>query len=248
MIYCGFFYIYTMSIRATISTHLSDLFDLAFPNNCMLCSRSLLSDEKDICFSCINTFPETGYHRLADNPVAQHFWGRVPLAHAAAYLHIHTDNIVQDMVHLLKYRGKTRIGAKLGRLYGYRLLEADSLIRDIELIVPVPLHPSRQRQRGYNQCDHFAQGLSEILGVPYAPAAMARIRENVSQTKHSRYDRWGNVAGIFALAEPETVANKHILLVDDVVTTGATIESCAGALLSGNNVRVSVATIATAGR
>jgi ComF family protein len=237
-----------MTLRDTITAHLHDLTLLAFPDCCLVCTRALLSEERAICFSCIDSLPETGYHCLADNPVAQHFWGRLPLVHAAAYLYVQDANITQQMIHLLKYNRKRQIGVKLGRLYGHKLQEPGSLIRDIDLIVPVPLHPRRKRQRGYNQCDYFAQGLSEILGVPYAPDAIQRIRENISQTKRTRYDRWENVDGIFALAQPDMVRGRHILLVDDVITTGATVESCASALLSGEDVRVSVAAIATAGR
>ena len=237
-----------MSFGATISIHLNDLFLLAFPNNCTLCSKSLSEGEKDLCFTCIDTLPQTQYHTVADNPVAQHFWGRVPLVHAAAYLHIHSQNITQDLLHLLKYKGKKKLGIKAGRLYGYQLLESDSLFKDIDMIVPVPLHPRRERERGYNQCDYFAEGLSQVMGIPYYPHAMRRIKENISQTKKSRYERWENVEGIFELAELALVKDKHILLVDDVVTTGATIESCAGALLQADGVRISVATIATAGR
>ena len=237
-----------MALRNTLTTHLHDLALLAFPNNCLVCRQSLVAGEKDICFACIDALPETGYHTLADNPVSQHFWGRIPLIHAAAYLYVQEGNITQDMIHLLKYKRKKQIGIKLGRLYGHKLREENSLIRDIDLIVPVPLHVNRQRQRGYNQCDYFAQGLSEILHIPYEPHVMKRLKENVSQTKRTRYDRWENVEGIFALAQPEKVKGKHILLVDDVITTGATIESCASALLMGEDVHLCVATIATAGR
>ena len=241
-------YIYRIPLRDTITTHLRDLSLMAFPNNCLVCKQSLTSAEQDICFACIDSLPQTGYHTVADNPVAQHFWGRLPFIHAAAYLYVHDGNITQDMIHLLKYKRKHHVGIKLGRLYGHRLLEAQSLIHDIDLIVPVPLHINRRRQRGYNQCDYFAQGLSEVMGMPYDPDVIVRIRENISQTKRTRYDRWENVEGIFALAQPEKVKSKHILLVDDVITTGATIESCASALMTGDDVRVSVATIATAGR
>jgi ComF family protein len=237
-----------MAFRNIVSSHLHDLSLLAFPKNCLVCTRTLSRDERDVCFGCTDLLPETGYHMLLDNPVMQHFWGRLPLVHAAAYLYVQDANITQDMIHLLKYKRKHRIGIKLGRLYGYKLLEQQSLIADIDLIVPVPLHANRKRQRGYNQCDYFAQGLSEVLGVPYDPDVMRRVKENISQTKRTRYDRWENVEGIFTLDQPDKVKDKHILLVDDVVTTGATIESCASALLTGHNVRLSVATIATAGR
>ena len=237
-----------MALRNTITAHLRDLSLIAFPNNCLVCRQSLTSAEQDICFACIDSLPQTGYHTVPDNAVAQHFWGRLPFIHASSYLYVHDGNITQDMIHLLKYKHKHNVGIKLGRLYGHKLGEQDSLIRDIDLIVPVPLHVNRKLQRGYNQCDYFAQGLSEVMNVPYSPDVMVRIRENISQTKRTRYDRWENVEGIFALTQPDKVKDKHILLVDDVITTGATIESCASALMTGDNVRISVATIATAGR
>lgn len=207
-----------------------------------------MSDEKDICYSCIDSLPQTNYHFISDNPVAQHLWGRVPLAHAAAYLYVRDGNVTQQMIHLLKYKGKKKVGIKLGRLYGYKLKEQGSHYPKIDLIVPVPLHINRQRQRGYNQCDLFAQGLSEVLGVPYAPDTLTRVVETVSQTRHSRYERWQNVEGIFQLSKPEMVAGKSVLLIDDVITTGATIESAAATILLGKDVTLSIATIATAGR
>lgn len=231
-----------------ISVLMHDIFLLAFPNNCTVCKEQLGSDERDICFSCIDQLPETGYHSMADNAVAQQLWGRLPIIHASAFLSVQDGNITQQMIHLLKYKRKFSIGIKLGRMYAHKLLEQASMIRDIDLIVPVPLHVNRKRQRGYNQSDYFAQGLSEVLNVPFDTNVMTRVVENVSQTKRSRYDRWENVQGIFALTAPEKVKGRHILLVDDVITTGATIESCAAALLSGEDVRVSVVTIATAGR
>jgi ComF family protein len=231
-----------------IFAYIRDIALLSFPRTCPVCSGQLSADEQDICFGCIDQLPETDYYKLADNAVAQQLWGRLPIEHACAFLHIQDANITQQMVHLLKYKRKYGIGVKIGRLYGHKLLEQDSLIRDIDLIVPVPLHINRKRQRGYNQCDYFAQGLSEVLNVPFDTNVMKRMIENVSQTKRTRYDRWENVQGIFALATPKQVKGKHILLVDDVITTGATIESCAAALLTGDDVRVSVATIATAGR
>jgi ComF family protein len=237
-----------MSVLTHIRSHLHDLALLAFPNNCLVCGQSLVSGEHDVCYGCIDSLPETGYHTIVDNPVMQHFWGRIPLIHAAAYLYVHEGNISQEMIHLLKYKRKKQIGIKLGRIYGYKLREETSLIKDIDLIVPVPLHIKRKRERGFNQCDYFAQGLSEVLSVPYEPDVIVRVKENISQTKRSRYDRWENVEGIFALAQPDMVRGRHILLVDDVITTGATIESCAAALLCGADIRLSVAAIATAGR
>ncbi len=233
---------------STVTSHLNDLLLLAFPNNCVVCSKSLMADEKDICFSCVDSFPETSYHLSDDNPVAQHFWGRVPLVHAAAYLYVRDGNISQEMIHLLKYKAKKKVGIKLGRLYGYKMKEEGSLYRGIDLVVPVPLHVNRKRQRGYNQSDYFSQGLSEVLDIPYGPDVMKRVVETVSQTKRTRYDRWENVEGIFELAQPEKVRGKHVLLVDDVITTGATVESCVVSLMKGVNVTVSVAAIATAGR
>jgi len=237
-----------MTIRDTITAHLRDLTLLAIPNNCLTCGQALMHDESDICSQCIDSLPETDYYALHDNPVAQHFWGRLPLLHAAAYLYVQDANVTQKMIHLLKYKRKQSIGIKLGRLFGYKLMEQRSLIGRPDLIIPVPLHINRKRQRGYNQCDYFARGLSEVLRIPYDPDVMQRDKENISQTKRSRYDRWENVEGIFSLAHPERVRGKHILLVDDVITTGATIESCAAALMMGEDVRVSVAAIATAGR
>lgn len=230
------------------SGYIKDLVLLAFPDNCLVCNMPMVAPEHDVCFSCLDALPETGFHKIEINPVAQQFWGRLPIEHAAAWLYVRDANITQKMIHMLKYRKKKSIGILLGHKYGKLLSEENNLFNKFDLIVPVPLHPVRLKQRGYNQCDYFAKGLSQSLNIPFDPGVLIRVRENISQTKKNRYERWQNVDGIFELAKPEKAAGKHILLVDDVVTTGATLESCAAALLKAGDVTISIAAIATAAR
>lgn len=233
-------------LSQNITAHLQSLAAVAFPNTCALCSSALQSGEQDVCRSCMDTLPQTDYYAMAPNPITERLLGRLQLVHAAAYLHVYEDNLTTKLLHLLKYKGKQRIGVMLGRQFGNKLIQQQSFIKNIDLIIPVPLHPKRERERGYNQSRCFAQGISEELCVPYNSKVVTRIRYTQSQTGLSRYERWQNVDGVFALQNADAIAGKHILLVDDVITTGATIEACALALLAANNVRLSIVTIAAA--
>lgn len=179
--------------------------------------------------------------------MAQRFWGRVPIQQAAAFLYFRRTGITQHLLHQLKYHGREAIGRQLGILYGYDLLSAQSVFKSIDAIVPIPLHWKRLRERGYNQCDAFGEGLAETIGCPFYPDALMRTEERDSQTGYNRYQRWENVSGVFKVAYPEKVNHKHILLIDDTMTTGATLEAGATALLSCPGLSVSLATIATAG-
>lgn len=228
--------------------YISDFFELFFPNICLACSEKLLKGEGVICFKCNGELPETQYWNDPDNIMAQRFWGRVQLQGAAAMFHFQKGEHVQHLLHQLKYRKRQDVGEYLGKRFGEILLEQNSIIKNIDLIVPVPLHWKKLKQRGYNQCDPFAKGLSETLNVPWLSTVVERVHENISQTKMNRFERWENVAQIFAVHEPAQLKDKHILLVDDVMTTGATAEACLHTILSVENTKASFAAIAVAQR
>jgi ComF family protein len=164
---------------------------------------------------------------------------------ASSFVFFHKGGNVQELLHQLKYQGKREIGNYLGRLYGYELGDTLSF-RDVEVIIPVPLHPRKLRKRGYNQSRCFAEGLAEAWNIPVENECLFRKQYSGTQTKRSRYERWENVEDIFGARNVDRIAGKHILLVDDVITTGATIEACAGILLAIEGVRVSVVSIAFA--
>ena len=229
-----------------LTEYLADLLELFYPNVCLACAEKLLKGEDIICFKCQRELPQTDHWQDAENAMAKRFWGRVELQGAAALFQFQKGEHVQHLLHQLKYRGRQDVGEHLGKMLGRLLLDPNNIIKDVDLIVPVPLHWKKQRKRGYNQCDPIAKGISEVTQVPYANHALVRVRENVSQTQKSRFDRWGNVAEIFTLSDAHLLEGKHVLLVDDVMTTGATAEACLQTILSVENTKVSFVAIAVA--
>lgn len=221
------------------------LLDVALPRICPGCRRHRPPRGQWLCLSCEARLPLTDYHLYADNPVTERLWGRFPLESGAAMLLFRKDGIAQQLIHHLKYKGRRVVGYELGRRYG-RLLGRSPLFQGIEVIVPVPLHPRKEKLRGYNQAAVFGQGLAETMGVPLVADALLRQRYTETQTRKSQTERLRNVAGAFALHRPERLHDRHVLIVDDVLTTGATLESCATTLLQVPGLRVSVATIAMA--
>jgi ComF family protein len=233
---------------ALLKEYTANVFDLFYPNICAACSQKLLKAETTICFRCENELPKTGHCHNPDNPLIKRFWGRVNLRGAAALYHFHKGSEVQHLLHQLKYKGRKDIGDYAGKILGHQLQHPASIIPRPDLILPVPLHWKKLKTRGYNQCDPFAQGISQVINVPFAIDALERTHENISQTKKKRFDRWSNVSQIFSVSKPELLRGKHILLVDDVVTTGATAEACLATILSVPGTTASFAAIAIASR
>lgn len=223
-----------------------DFIKLFFPDVCRACGTTLMKNEKFICTHCFSELPFTNYHTYIENPVHQIFWGRIKIEYATALFYFSKHSKVQNILHRLKYKNDKSIGYFLGELLGYKLLES-KFFKNIDYIVPVPLHPKKLQRRGYNQAQVISEGISSILKLPVINI-IDRVIETQTQTKKSRIERWQNVNEGFRLNinEKITFNNKHYLIVDDVVTTGATIEACASALMSLDNIKVSVATIAKA--
>lgn len=224
---------------------LCDFGALLFPLGCSSCGKSLYKGETSICTYCLFRLPKTYFHLTPDNPVAKMFWGRVSIRAATSYYTFNKGGKVQRLIHQLKYKGQTDVGLKLGNMYGHELLK-NLDFSSVDIIVPVPLHKKRLKERGYNQSTYFAIGLAETMRLPTNVDVLFRKYESETQTKKSRFTRWKNVEQLFEMKNEEAIAYKHILLVDDVVTTGATLEACAQALLKVVGVQVSVATIAYA--
>ncbi len=234
-----------MKLAQVIEEHFHDFVNLMFPVHCEACEESLTKGENIVCLLCEYELPKTNFHRERDNKIEKIFWGRVKIERAAAFYFFHGKSKVQRLLHKLKYHGKKEIGFRLGELFGEAMLES-GFAEEIDLIVPVPLHEKRKRQRGYNQSDYFAMGLSESLKIDWSPQVLRRAVYTNTQTKKSRFERWGNVGEVFELAQPEKITGKHLLLVDDVITTGSTIEGCAHTLLQAEGAKVSIAAIAVA--
>jgi len=175
----------------------------------------------------------------------QKFYGRIKVEYAIAYLHFHKEGITQQILHNLKYRNQPEAGIKLGEWFGLDLIKS-GLADTWEVVIPIPLHRSKEKRRGYNQSNYIAEGLGNALGIPNSFETIIRNKKSETQTNKSKQERWENVEGIFEIKKPQTVRGKHVLLVDDVVTTGATLESCGHAILSAGAGRLSMATLAIA--
>lgn len=224
---------------------LNDLLDLFYPRICHGCHGVLLKNEHIICSHCSFHLPETAYHRYDDNPVARLFWGRVQLQAASAYLHFRKKSRVQNLLHALKYQGVKEIGQLLGRQYACSLLE-QKCFSSADIVIPVPLHKARLKARGYNQSAVFGEGLAKGMNKDFSDTLLCRSRATESQTRKSRLARFDNVEEVFTISRPGELKNRHVLLVDDVVTTGATLESCVQVLQNAAACTVSIATIAVA--
>ena len=224
---------------------IGDFFSLVFPRICAACGNSLWKHEDTICHSCEFHLPKTNFHFSDENPVTKIFWGRADLVSGAAFLYFNKGNKVQLLVHQLKYNGRKDIGVFLGTLYGQTLKYAPSF-NSADVIVPVPLHKKKYMKRGYNQSEQFGLGLSSVMSIPLDRHLLVRTKATETQTRKSRFSRYQNVREIFLVNQPENWRGKHLLLVDDVITTGATLESCIEALRVVPDVKISVAGIATA--
>ena len=221
-------------------SYLTDFVALFYPKYCDGCGRTLVRGEDCICSFCLSNLPKTDFHIYKDNPLEMVFAGRVPVVRAAAFCFFRKGNITQRLVHQLKYKGRKDIGVYLGHLFGLRLSE-DKDFQSVDVILPIPLHAKKLRKRGYNQSEHIANGIAKVIPKPVDTKSLIRIVETATQTNKTRYARWENASEVFQLTAPEELAGKHILLVDDIVTTGATIESAAQQLMQLNGTRISVA-------
>jgi len=224
---------------------LSDFVSLLFPRPCLACGNSLVRGEEVICTNCILELPATDHHLEPDNPLRSRLSYRVPLKYGMACYRFSKNGRVQHLLHELKYKAHPEIGVTLGRVYADKMLTA-GFMDVFEMIIPVPLHPSRQRKRGYNQSAKFAEGLSEGLGVPFSDHIMMRQLKTETQTRKSKLNRWENMHDVFRVNVPAEVDGKRILLVDDVITTGSTLEACAQVLIDAGSRELSIACIAEA--
>ena len=224
---------------------LSDVLELIFPSLCIACGERLVTQERFVCFACWSDLPRTHFHENPENKVAQLFWSRVNIENATSWYSYKKGSIYQNLIHFIKYKGLKELGYEAGMRYGFELKDS-GYFNNIDSIVPVPLHPKKEKKRGYNQCDWIARGLGEALQKEVKSKALYRNIYTGTQTRKNRYERFQNVDGIFSVNQAEDFEGKHILLVDDVVTTGSTLEACAYAFLKIEGVKVSIATLAFA--
>lgn len=221
-----------------------DFFNLFYPNLCCTCEEQLVKQEKVICSKCLVDIPLTGFHHESENEMEKIFWGRVWIEKCSALYYYSKGSKYQKLIHKLKYHKRKDIGFELGKYYG-NLLKSTGF-ETADCLVPVPLHYRKERRRGYNQSMQIAMGLSVSLGIPVENSVLFRVKESETQTRKSRKERWENVKDIFECTNPGHIKNKHLLLVDDVVTTGATLEACTAKLQETEGVKVSLLALAMA--
>ena len=224
---------------------LQEVAHLFFPNCCVVCHTKLLPNEQGGCINCLFKIPRTNNFKESNNSCEQLLAGRFPFERVASFSVYTKGGLLQPFIHELKYNHKPYIGEMLGSLYGKDIIGSD-FIENIDMIVPVPLHPKKQLKRGYNQAEAIAQGLSKVTSKSVSINQLIRVIDNPTQTKRSKGKRWENVEGIFDVIDTNVFENKHVLLVDDIMTTGSTIEACANALLKCEGVKISVATLGEA--
>lgn len=221
------------------------LIELLYPRLCIVCGDKLIEQENWICLHCLHHIPRTNFHLAPENRVAQLFYGRVKIENATSFFYFSKGSKYQTLLHSLKYKGMKEVGEEIGKHFGIDLMKSPDFA-SVDVVCPVPLHPSKEKKRGYNQSWWIASGIAKQMNKDLSTGNLKRSTATETQTRKSRFARWQNVEGIFEVSDPEAFSGKHILLVDDVVTTGATLEACATAILSATNAKVSIATLATA--
>ena len=222
------------------------LLHLIFPHICPGCGNDLHNGKNILCIRCIDSLPETKFESSTDNPIEKIFWGRLKIESASAQFYFTKESLVQRLMHQFKYKRDKEIGLQLGKMMGQQLLKSGRF--EVDALIPLPLFPSKERQRGYNQARVLCEGISTFLPVPILDGVVLRPQFTETQTRKNRIERWRNIEGKFVVSNPGPIRNKHILLVDDVITTGATLESCGLELLKVENLRLSVATLCIASR
>lgn len=224
----------------------NDIWRLFFPQCCLICGRMLTEGEEHLCIQCLSKLPRTRLNLQKDNDMEKNFWGKFPVVRAGAFLFYAKGGDVQKLLFALKYYGNSKLGHFMGRCIA-REWQSSGFFEGVDAIVPVPLHRRKQRMRGYNQSRILAEGISSVTHIPLWDNLLVRSHFTETQTRKGRYERWINVADMFACTSPEALRGKHILLVDDVMTTGATLVACADAMAQIPNLRISVLTLAMAG-
>ena len=234
-------------MKKHLETVINSIFNIVYPRLCAGCDMPLLKNENIICTSCLISLPYTNFHTYKNNPVHKIFWGRIEVEDAMSLFYFEKGSKIQKILHNLKYRGQKEIGFFLGQLLGERLISSP-FFKELDYIVYVPLTQKKFYIRGFNQSEEIAKGVSSVLNVNVIDIIEKRINTQ-TQTKKSRIERWLNVTEVFSFKKNIDLSkyyNKHFLIIDDVVTTGSTLEALGSLLLTLKNVKISIATIAKA--
>lgn len=226
---------------------ISDLIDILFPRTCAVCGKVLSNGEQDICINCLIDLPRIPTYTVG-NPIEKLFYGILPIQRATSYMHYTKESPYNNLIHRAKYSDRPEIGERMATTATSELIK-QGFFTGIDIIIPLPLSQKKKEQRGYNQCDYIAQGISKVTGIPIDNSSVIRHIANETQTHKHREERWKNVENIFSTTNAEALNGKHILLVDDVLTTGATLTSCARAILNdAADAKISIFTLACAGK
>lgn len=226
-----------------LSNIINDINTVLLPRLCFGCNAQLYRGEQLLCTVCRNQIPLTEYNFIEVNAVDKIFYGRVDIKKASAFLFYADQGIVKNLIHFLKYKNQPQIGQFLGDWYG-QIMKEDNALDDIDIVIPVPLHKKRLKKRGYNQVSGFAKRIADHLNAQYMEHLLVKTANTRTQTKKSRLYRWRELPNLFKVTNPDYLNSKNILLVDDVITTGATMEACARALKKSKDITVSIAAMA----
>jgi ComF family protein len=230
-------------MKNTLRQYLLDFTHLFFPHHCTGCGTDDLADGQWLCAACLCSLPETGFLAIPGNPVEQVFYGRLPLQEAGSAFYFTKDSVLQRLLFHIKYHAGQQAGVYLGKLLG-KQLACSGRFTGIDLLLPLPLNSRKQRQRGYNQAALLAEGVASVCSWPLVTQAVERRMFTATQTQQDRISRWQNMEGAFAVTDAGLLKNKHVLLIDDVLTTGATLEACGRCLLEVPGLRLSIVTAA----
>ncbi len=224
-------------------SYLKDFSHLLYPHNCEGCGTDVLHDDAILCTKCLFELPETNFCNTSDNPVEKIFYGRLNIVSAAAVYYFTKDSLLQHLMIELKYRNNKEVGFYLGKQLGYQLQESQRFT-DVDVIVPLPLNPKKEKKRGYNQAMIICEGIASIWRKPVLKNVVIRTLFTETQTQQDRVHRWQNMQNVFAITDTKILEGKHVLLVDDVITTGATLEACGAPILKIPGAKLSIATVA----
>ncbi|HEX8461536.1 MAG TPA: ComF family protein [Segetibacter sp.] len=227
----------------SIQPLLNDFLHLFYPHVCTGCGTDILNDNHELCIRCLSQLPKTHFFENAVNPVEEKFYGRLPVRHAGAAFYFTKQSLIENIIYDLKYKGNKGIGRYMGQMLG-QLLSESKRFDDVDIIIPLPLNFKRLKKRGYNQSQILAEGITSVWNKPVNHKAVIRKINTETQTHSGRIARLENMQNVFAVADPAAIQNKHVLLIDDVVTTGASLEACAAEVLKTPGVTISIAALA----
>jgi len=224
-------------------TLLANFVSLLYPKLCVICGNPLIENEEFFCFACFLKLPKTHYHLIPENQAIERLAGKVSLEKASSYFYYNKGGIAQKLIAEIKYKGNQNLGEWIG-IYLAKDMISSGFFQGIDYLVPVPLHRSKERKRGFNQAGKIAEGIAQVTKIPLETNNVLREKSNTTQTRKGVFDRWKNTRNLFQLKDPKLFCAKHILLIDDVLTTGSTLEAVAQSLLKSQEIKVSILTLA----